>query len=105
MKKKKYKKIKINKKINKKIKAFEIFSITSSTFLLHTVYHEYISLYALKFLLKIMASAYDFAVNIAMLINIIIANKTFNIYDLVKNIICTASTYDFAVNIVMAINM
>ena len=103
--KKKYKKIKINKKLNKKIKAFEIVSITSSTFLLHTVYHEFISLYALKFLLKIMASAYDFTVNIAMLINIIITNKTFNIHDLVKNIIYAASTYDFAVTIVMAINM
>ena len=52
-----------------------------------------------------MASAYDFTVNIAMLINIIITNKTFNIHDLVKNIIYAASTYDFAVTIVMAINM
>ena len=51
-----------------------------------------------------MASAYEFAVNIVMLINITI-NKTRNIHDSVKKIIYAASTYDFAVNIVMVINI
>ena len=54
---------------------------------------------ALKHLAKILASAYDFAVNIVMLINITITiNKTHNIYDLIY----AGSTYDF-VNIVMVI--
>ena len=39
----------------------------------------------LKLLAKILASAYDFAVNIVMLINITI-NKTHNIYDSVKKL-------------------
>ena len=51
-----------------------------------------------------MVSAYDFAINIVMLINVTI-NKTLNIHDLVKKIIYAASTYDFAVNIVMVINI
>ena len=56
----------------------------------------------LKLLPKILASAYDFAVNIVMLINITITiNKTHNIHDSIY----AASTYDFAVNIVMVINM
>ena len=53
----------------------------------------------LKLLAKILASAYDFGVNIVMLINITITiNKTHNIYDLIS----AASTYDF-VNIAMVI--
>ena len=53
----------------------------------------------LKPLGKILASAYDFGVNVVMLINITITiNKTHNIYDLIY----AASTYDF-VNIVMVI--
>ena len=40
---------------------------------------------ALKILAKILASTYDFAVNIVMLINITF-NKTHNIYDLVKKL-------------------
>ena len=56
----------------------------------------------LKLLAKILASAYDFAINIVMLINITITiNKTHNIHDSIY----AASTYDFAVNIVMVINM
>ena len=51
-----------------------------------------------------MASAYDFAVNIVLLINITI-NKTHNIHDLVKKKIYATSTYNFAVNIVMVINI
>ena len=39
----------------------------------------------LKLLAKILASAYDFAVNIVMLINITI-NKTHNIYDSIKKL-------------------
>ena len=53
----------------------------------------------LKPLGKILASAYDFGVNVVVLINITITiNKTHNIYDLIY----AASTYDF-VNIVMVI--
>ena len=53
----------------------------------------------LKPLGKILASAYDFGVNVVMLINItIIIDKTHNIYGLIY----AASTYDF-VNIVMVI--
>ena len=53
----------------------------------------------LKLLAKILASAYDFGVNIVMLINITITiNKTHSIYDLIS----AASTYDF-VNIAMVI--
>ena len=56
----------------------------------------------LELLTKILACAYDFAVNIVMLINITITiNKTHNIHDSIY----AASTYDFAVNIVMVINM
>ena len=51
-----------------------------------------------------MASAYDFAVNIVMLINITI-KKTHNIHDSVRKIIYATSTYNFAVNIVMVINI
>ena len=43
-----------------------------------------------------MASAYDFAVNIVMVINITF-NKTLNIYDSVKKVMYAASTHDFAV--------
>ena len=53
----------------------------------------------LKLLDKILASAYDFGVNIVMLINITVTiNKTYNIYDLIY----AASTYDFK-NIIMVI--
>ena len=53
----------------------------------------------LKPLGKILASAYDFGVNVVVLINITITiDKTHNIYDLIY----AASTYDF-VNIVMVI--
>ena len=51
----------------------------------------------LKLLTKILASVYDFAVNIVMLINIT-NNKTYNIHDSIY----AASTYDF-VNIAMVI--
>ena len=51
----------------------------------HTIYDKVFSLYALKLLLKIMASTYDFAVNIVILINIAI-NKTLNIYESVKKL-------------------
>ena len=51
-----------------------------------------------KILAKILASVYNFAVNIVMLINITL-NKTHNIHDLIY----AASIYDFAVNIVMVI--
>ena len=54
----------------------------------------------LKLLAKILASAYDFAINIVMLINITITiNKTHNIHDSIY----AASTYDFPVNIAMVI--
>ena len=57
---------------------------------------------SLKLLAKILASAYDFAVNIVMLINITITiNKTHNIHDLIYSV----STCNFAVNIVMVMNM
>ena len=57
---------------------------------------------SLKLLAKILASAYDFAVNIVMLINITITiNKTQNIHDLIYSV----STCNFAVNIVMVMNM
>ena len=47
-----------------------------------------------------MASAYDFAVYIIMLINITITiNKTHNVHDSIY----AASTYDFAVNIFVVI--
>ena len=52
----------------------------------------------LKLLAKPLASVYDFAANIVMLINI--TNKTYNIHDSID----AASTYDF-VNIAMVINM
>ena len=53
----------------------------------------------LKLLDKILASAYDFGVNIVMLINITVTiNETYNIYDLIY----AASTYDFK-NIIMVI--
>ena len=53
----------------------------------------------LKLPAKILASTYDFSVNIVMLINITITiNETHNIYDLIY----AASTYGF-VNIVMVI--
>ena len=65
---------------------------------------KFFSLYALKLLLKIMANAYDFAVNIVMLINYTI-NKARNIHDSLKKIIYAASAYDFTVNIVTVINM
>ena len=49
-----------------------------------------------------LADAYDFAVNIVRLINIIITiNKALNIHDSFY----AASTCDFAVNLVMVINM
>ena len=51
-----------------------------------------------------MANAYDFAVNIVMLINYTI-NKALNIHDSLKKIIYAASAYDFTVNIVTVINM
>ena len=69
----------------------------------HTVYDKFISLYSRKLLLKIMASAYSFVLNIVILINITI-NKTHNIHDSVKKTIYAATTYNFAVNIVMMIN-
>ena len=54
----------------------------------------------LKLLAKILACAYDFAVNIVMLINITITiNKTHNIHESIY----AANTYDVAVNIVMVI--
>ena len=53
----------------------------------------------LKLPAKILASTYDFAVNIVMLINITITiNKTHNIHDLIY----AASAYD-SVNIIMVI--
>ena len=56
----------------------------------------------LKLLAKILASAYDFAINIVMLINITITiNKTHNIHDLIYSV----STCNFAVKIVMVMNM
>ena len=63
---------------------------------------KFFSLYALKLLLNVMANAYDFAVNIVMLINYTI-NKALNIHDSLKKIIYTASAYDFTVNIVTVI--
>ena len=55
-----------------------------------------------KLAAKILATTYDFAVNIVMVRNITIAtNKTHNIHDSIY----AASTYDFAVNIVMVIAM
>ena len=51
-----------------------------------------------------MANAYDFAVNIVMLINYTI-NKARNTHDSFKKIIYAASAYDFTVNIVTVINM
>ena len=65
---------------------------------------KFFSFYALKLLLKIMASAYDFAVNIVMLINYTI-NKALNTHDSLKKVIYAASAYDFTVNIVTVINM
>ena len=65
---------------------------------------KFFSLYALKLLLNVMANAYDFAVNIVMLINYTI-NKALNIHDSLKKIIYAASAYDFTVNIVTVINM
>ena len=50
----------------------------------------------LNLLAEILASTYDFAVNIVMVINITI-NKTLNIYDSVKKIIYSPSTNDLAV--------
>ena len=57
---------------------------------------------SLKLLAKILASAYDFAVKIVMLINITITiNETHNIHDLIYSV----STCNFAVKIVMVMNM
>ena len=53
---------------------------------------------SLKLLAKILGSAYDFAVNIVMSINIT-NNKTHDIHDSIH----AAITYDFTVNIVMVI--
>ena len=50
----------------------------------HTVYNKLRPKYVEKLLAEILASTYDFAVNIVMVINITI-NKTFSIYDLIKN--------------------
>ena len=47
----------------------------------HTVYNNFFSLY----FLKILASTYDFAVNVVMLINIIIS-KTHNIHDSIEKL-------------------
>ena len=65
---------------------------------------KFFCFFAVKLLLKIMASAYDFAVNIVMLINYTI-NKARNTHDSFKKIIYAASAYDFTVNIVTVINM
>ena len=60
---------------------------------------NFLTFIPLKLLAKILASAYDFAVNIVMMINITIAiNKTHNIHDLIY----AAITYVF-VNIVTVI--